>query len=419
MSNYYLKHTGAEIDAGIDKANAALPKTGGTMSGALILNGDPALNLGAATKQYVDNASTAKAYANDLVETAMGDAKQYTDNATKAVLSDANAYADDKAVAVLKESKNYTDSKKPAMLTFSGGVSCTYDGSSPVGVIIPSTAGLASEKYVDDKIADLPTKLANPESLTFTGAASGTYDGSSPLTINIPSGGGGSGVSSWNDLTDRPFGVETRTLILKESVVVLNESGNGFISKPLNGVPVAGAKYVVKWSLETYECKGIDMSAAMGTTAIAIGNLDGLTGGEGTGEPFAIVLYPDGYSDDEYAEIHAVDDRYYGAHVAIKIESVEVSKIPEELLPTMPSVMFVNVEGEEPSEFVPDKSYLEAAVAMMSGQMVYLRCTRSDGIVILPCIALNSAGGILFAAPISTGMNQIYMWSPDGVFVGT
>lgn len=54
MSSYQSKHTGAEIDAGIDAANAALPKSGGTMSGTLILHRNPSNNYEAATKQYVD-----------------------------------------------------------------------------------------------------------------------------------------------------------------------------------------------------------------------------------------------------------------------------------------------------------------------------------------------------------------------------
>ena len=53
--SYQSKHTGAAIDAGIDAANAALPKSGGTMTGALILNANPTSNLGAVTKQYVDD----------------------------------------------------------------------------------------------------------------------------------------------------------------------------------------------------------------------------------------------------------------------------------------------------------------------------------------------------------------------------
>lgn len=56
LATYQSKHTGAEIDAAIDAAKAALPAKGGTMTGPLILHGNPSANLGAATKQYVDSA---------------------------------------------------------------------------------------------------------------------------------------------------------------------------------------------------------------------------------------------------------------------------------------------------------------------------------------------------------------------------
>lgn len=54
MGSYQSRHTGSEIDAGIDAANAALPKSGGTMTGTLILNRNPVSNYEASTKQYVD-----------------------------------------------------------------------------------------------------------------------------------------------------------------------------------------------------------------------------------------------------------------------------------------------------------------------------------------------------------------------------
>lgn len=56
MATYQSKHTGAEIDAGIDAAISALPKSGGAMTGTLILSDDPISDKGAATKQYVDSA---------------------------------------------------------------------------------------------------------------------------------------------------------------------------------------------------------------------------------------------------------------------------------------------------------------------------------------------------------------------------
>lgn len=41
--------------------------------------------------------------------------------------------------------------------------------------------------------SEIPQKLPNPQVLTFTGAVSKTYDGSSAVTVNIPTGGGGGG----------------------------------------------------------------------------------------------------------------------------------------------------------------------------------------------------------------------------------
>jgi hypothetical protein len=51
-----LAATPSAVKQAYDKANAALPKAGGTMTGDLTLKGNPTSNLHAATKQYVDNA---------------------------------------------------------------------------------------------------------------------------------------------------------------------------------------------------------------------------------------------------------------------------------------------------------------------------------------------------------------------------
>lgn len=47
--------TPSAVKSAYDLANAALPKTGGTMTGTLTLNADPSNAMDAATKQYVDN----------------------------------------------------------------------------------------------------------------------------------------------------------------------------------------------------------------------------------------------------------------------------------------------------------------------------------------------------------------------------
>lgn len=54
-----LQENNSELDQIKSVANAlpsAVPKTGGTMTGALILHADPVENMQAATKHYVDSA---------------------------------------------------------------------------------------------------------------------------------------------------------------------------------------------------------------------------------------------------------------------------------------------------------------------------------------------------------------------------
>lgn len=63
-----------------------------------------------------------------------------------------------------------TANKVKAALTFTGGVSKTYDGSTAQSVAIPI----------------IPTSIKNPKALNFTGSLSASYDGSSALTVNIP-----------------------------------------------------------------------------------------------------------------------------------------------------------------------------------------------------------------------------------------
>lgn len=62
MADYKSGWTGAEIDAGIQAARNALPKSGGTMAGTLTLNGNPTADFHAATKKYVDAVAKGAVY---------------------------------------------------------------------------------------------------------------------------------------------------------------------------------------------------------------------------------------------------------------------------------------------------------------------------------------------------------------------
>lgn len=60
---------------------------------------------------------------------------------------------------------------------------------------LSAAQGVALKALID--AISIPTTLPNPNALTFTGAVTGTYDGSSPLEVEIPSGGGGGGGENW------------------------------------------------------------------------------------------------------------------------------------------------------------------------------------------------------------------------------
>lgn len=61
---------------------------------------------------------------------------------------------------------------------------------------LSAAQGVALKALID--AITIPEALPNPNALTFTGAVTGSYDGSSPLSVAIPNGGAGSGASeSW------------------------------------------------------------------------------------------------------------------------------------------------------------------------------------------------------------------------------
>ena len=264
--SYTSAYTGAEIDAGIENAHASVLRSGSAMTGPLILHDAPTDERGAATKKYVDDAESAKAYADEKDAATLNEAKSYTDTNAETTLS---------------ESKSYTDQKVSEAKTQANAGT--------------NSALKSAKKYTDESI---PTVLPNPNALTFTGAASGTYDGSSSLEINIPtgSGSGSGGVSSWNDLTDKPFYAEhSETFILPETMMDM-ESSEGVISEPLGGSMVIGESYTVMWNGTEYTCIAKQTEALVGIMITCLGNLGVIDDNfERTEEPFIFIAIPEEY----------------------------------------------------------------------------------------------------------------------------
>jgi hypothetical protein len=157
--------TNAEVDGNFnDLYNDKLDKTGGTMSGALTLNGDPVAGLHAATKQYADNTFVAKAggtLTGPLIlaadpTTGLGAAtKTYVDTKaalylllTGGALTGALTLAGDPASAMQAATKQYADAVAALRLSLAGGTL--------IGTLIlasdPTTGlGAATKQYVDTR----------------------------------------------------------------------------------------------------------------------------------------------------------------------------------------------------------------------------------------------------------------------------
>lgn len=238
-------------------ANAAMPKSGGTFTGAVTLAGAPTADLQAATKKYVDDAKTAAA-ADATSKANAAQAAAATDASSKAnqALSDAKAYADQKTAGltgamhykgaveawpptgsyaagdvVIFSSKEYVyDGKEWRELgdensfvlktttvnghALSGNITLTAgdvgaavaaDITNAINALDATTVGGAG-RYIQSvsetngiisaTAANLPTALKNPNALT-VGAK--TYDGSAAVTITAADLGAVTDISGKQD----------------------------------------------------------------------------------------------------------------------------------------------------------------------------------------------------------------------------
>ena len=104
-------------------------------------------------------------------------------------------------------------------------------------------------------------------------------------------GGSGGGVSSWNDLTDKPFYEEASTVeVLAETALIVDaDLAEGFIFT--NPITLEAEKtYNINYNGVSYSCVANEL-AMEGKTSITLGNMS-VIGGEDTGEPFALLVFP-------------------------------------------------------------------------------------------------------------------------------
>ena len=143
-------------------------------------------------------------------------------------------------------------------------------------------------------------------------------------------GEGGGGVSSWNDLTDKPFYEESSIVeILPETTLTTTDPGEFIIAE--NPPVIEGGKtYVVGWNGTDYTCGSVDLAELSGgqVSGVMVGNMS-LQGLADTGEPFCIISM-DGVL---VVQTVGVDPLPTEATISIKGESTVVHKLDGKFLP--------------------------------------------------------------------------------------
>lgn len=140
------------------------------------------------------------------------------------------------------------------------------------------------------------------------------------------------GITSWNDLTDKPFG-ETKAQFELVPETKLEYSGvYGCFVLTGSLAIVEGQEYTVVWNGTPYVC--VAKVNEIGT--LNLGNMNSI-GGEDTEEPFLIQI---GVLRGETA-VNALDN---SSEVSIKILGYEVKKIDVKYLPKAAAV--ANAAGE-------------------------------------------------------------------------
>lgn len=141
----------------------------------------------------------------------------------------------------------------------------------------------------------------------------------------------------------------TEDEILLETTVELDESGQSFLPEPVLSV-VIGEEYTVTWNGTEYKCvaQGIDSDIP------GIGNVGVISGGEDTGEPFAIACFSEEVAAEQGVAIIVLAlDGSVSATVSISGKVEIVHLLSDKYLQKKDGLIFVNVTLEiRPSDNV-------------------------------------------------------------------
>ena len=179
----------------------------------------------------------------------------------------------------------------------------------------------------------------------------------------LPSGGGG--VTSWNDLEDKPFGAEKADAVKEGLVLTFAETESYF---PDVLTVEVGKTYVVNWNGTEYVCTATSTDLGDGVTAATLGN--------GDTKPFALMFF-----SAETAAAMGVGGAGVSAdgsaEATVSIYNAVVNKLDPAYAPRLLVNVTINPNTESgPSAepiYTSDKNINEIITAISAGYLVECR----------------------------------------------
>jgi hypothetical protein len=296
-----------------------------------------------------------------------------------------------------------------------------------IKVILDVTSGMAfvqnadTNAYLERKFRELATGGG--------GSGVGIHIGTeAPTDENVKvwidtdeedSSGGSGGVSSWNDLTDRPFYSEY------EIGTVLDETSHVFggpddivfmMTEPVS--VFTGEEYIVIWNGTEYTCVcgEFDME---GVTFQSLGNLGAMGIGDDTGEPFHVTVIPVDMVETvgATAQIIPLDG---STELTISITGTVETVIP---LPAkyLPKPVFLYTDGtylyKTPDTTDANNMLIKTELASLieSGRTIYV-CHNNDdtiGYFVPVDIIIRSDGGTISVINTTGAITRTVLAAPN------
>lgn len=304
------------------------------------------------------------------------------------------------------------------------GEEYTVDGFSDSGVICLGNASIAGSR--EDTGEPFLYAVLSPD--TSENGFFVTLDESSSHTVAIytvedtPSGG----VSSWNDLTDKPFGEETdKVEVFAEQTLegfALDSQYNLFARSvmPVEVSLTLGETYTVHWDGKSYDCIAQDGSV-VSPGAIALGNLSNFAG-VGNGEPFAlgVMFLRDGDEEFSALAILVLDptDTSTSHTLAISKDGVVVKLLDRKYLPGPPEfdltamgLPALTMDGTTVSVSAIDVSDLMAAFGKGPVKLTFEVDSGTGTIGMQPILCATLSAGYYNACFLTVSNNIPFLFS--------